>query len=157
VCLGTILLPICCVACAPRCTLDRADSVCPSDGACGALVVPSTLHTTGHCLSGCAFLTCQEADADRQTALTIAISDDVLSAWRSVSAVLSAVAAHDSVLSASDKPKTSSPQLHSGRRSLTRVHRRNVRFEASAYCCTQSLRMRAQGGHARKREYGARI
>jgi hypothetical protein len=29
----------------------------------------------------------QEADADRQTALTIAISDDVLSAWRSVSVV----------------------------------------------------------------------
>ena len=99
----------------------------------------------------------QEADADRQTALTIAISDDVLSAWRSVSAVLSAVDAHDSVLSASDKPKTNSPQLHSGRRSLTRVHRRSVQCEASAYCCTQSLRMRAQGGHARKREYGARI
>ena len=51
----------------------------------------------------------QEADADRQTALTIAISDDVLSAWRSVSAVLSAVAAHDRQwfsLLCSDKPKT---------------------------------------------------
>ena len=105
----------------------------------------------------------QEADADRQTALTIAISDDVLSAWRSVGLggplppSLHTTDSGSLCCARISLRLSNSPQLHSGRRSLTRVHRRSVQCEASAYCCTQSLRMRAQGGHARKREYGAGI